>query len=121
MKLYLNDEFVGNFETILDAEEYFEIEAMIVNQLDSDDNNILRYELIADAGNLLTDDDLHDRYDNFIDEISDEVKIMGLTYQASAVLKEVDPTAYRCGFADWLDGELQSDNLIEFKNEYYTK
>lgn len=33
------------------------------------------------------------------------IKIGGLKYQASRVLKEVDPTAYRCGLNDYNDEE----------------
>lgn len=35
--------------------------------------------------------------------------------QPSKVLQEMDPTAYRCGFNDWLDGE----NFYEVDGEYY--
>lgn len=41
-------------------------------------------------------------YDECLDEQGDIV-IGTLTYRPSMVLKEVDPTAYRCGFVDWCD------------------
>jgi hypothetical protein len=46
---------------------------------------------------------MDDLYDEWLDEALGEVKIGTLTYQASRVLKEVDPTAYRCGFGDFTD------------------
>jgi len=53
----------------------------------------------------LSDSDLHERYDDMLDELS-TVEIGSLTYQGSRVLREVDPIAYRVGFSDWLDSEL---------------
>jgi len=42
-------------------------------------------------------------YDEMLRETCGEIKIGSLTYDADHVLKQVDPTAYRCGFVDWLD------------------
>lgn len=44
-------------------------------------------------------------YDEYLDEVNPVVKICGMEYSPSRVLEEVDPTAYRCGFNDWLDSE----------------
>ena len=41
-------------------------------------------------------------YDDMIDEIYGEVNV-GITFNASRVLKELDPIAYRCGFNDYMD------------------
>lgn len=62
-----------------------------------------------ETGEELDDDTLHERYDDMLDEVTsdgDGVHIGNLTYAASAVLKAVDPIAYRVGFNDWLDSEL---------------
>lgn len=67
----------------------------------------------------LTDYELHQRYDDMLDEVYGEAKIGGYEYSTSKAMKEVDPTAYRCGFSDWLDSECQSDVLIEVDGEYY--
>ena len=48
-------------------------------------------------------DGYEDDYCDAIDE-GGEVKIGSLTYSASYVLREVDPTAYRCGLNDYVDG-----------------
>ena len=42
-------------------------------------------------------------YDEMLNECNEVVKIGNLTYLPAQVLKEVDPIAYRCGFADFLD------------------
>lgn len=56
-------------------------------------------------------DDYVEQYEDMLDEIS-EVKIGSLTYSASLVLKEVDPTAYRCGLVDYVDSlELEPEEL----------
>lgn len=38
--------------------------------------------------------------------------------QPSRILEEVDPVAYRCGYADWLDGEL-GQTIEEIDGEYW--
>ena len=45
------------------------------------------------------------RYDEMLDECYGPVKMGTFIFDASSVLRELDPTAYRCGFNDWLDGE----------------
>ena len=69
----------------------------------------------------LTDSELHDMYDNMIDECSEPVRIGSLTYTPSDVLRTVDPVAYRCGFNDWLDSQCQDGQLFEHNDEYYTE
>lgn len=44
-------------------------------------------------------------YDNFLDEAYGTFSIGYCTFDASEVLKECDPTAYRCGFADYQEEE----------------
>lgn len=53
-----------------------------------------------------------ERYDEMLDEtLSVSLPEMG-GFDASRVLKALDPIAYRCGFHDWLDGEgIDSDTL----------
>ena len=51
------------------------------------------------------DDDRVEQYNDFLDEVG-TVKIGGLTYSASRVLEEVDPTAYSFGYDDYFDDEL---------------
>jgi hypothetical protein len=69
--------------------------------------------------NPIDDDDLHELYDNMLDEVYPECKIAGLSYSTSHALKEIDPTAYRCGFSDWLDAETSDGQLVEIDNNYY--
>lgn len=62
---------------------------------------------------MRTWNEAYEAYDEFLDSTG-EVEIGTLTYSASRVLKEVDPTAYRVGLADFLDSEgVDSDELEE--------
>ena len=51
----------------------------------------------------LQDYELEELYKDFIDGTTPTVNIWGMEYEASRVLQEVDPIAYRVGFNDWLD------------------
>ena len=47
-------------------------------------------------------------YDDMLDEVHGE--FMGMS--AARILRECDPIAYRCGFADWADAEgIDTDDL----------
>ena len=69
---------------------------------------------------------LDQEYRDYIDEFN-SVEIMGMSYTASRVLEELDPTAYRCCFNDWLDGEewdewegdyMKRDDIQRLNEEY---
>ena len=48
-------------------------------------------------------------YDDWLDELEyDGVKVGSLTFQASDVLKNCDPIAYRCGFTDYQESMRES-------------
>jgi septal ring factor EnvC (AmiA/AmiB activator) len=57
----------------------------------------------------LDNDDYAEQYEQALDE-SGDVHIGSLTYSASQVLKEVDPTAYRCGLNDYVDSIDKEDD-----------
>lgn len=65
-----------------------------------------------------SDADLHGLYDEALNEFN-EVKIGSLTYAPATVLRKVDPTAYRCGFVDWLDGERE--RIVEIEGDYFDR
>lgn len=69
------------------------------------------WDTTTDEG--LTDYDLEQRWDEWLDEVYGEVKIAGGTYQTSRVLKEVDEVAYRTGYNDWLDSALKDDQITD--------
>lgn len=46
-----------------------------------------------------------DDYDEMLDDCYGDVQITGLSYSTSYALKNLDPIAYRCGFADYQEYE----------------
>lgn len=55
--------------------------------------------------------DEEDLFDDYLDEAFGDVKVAGYEYPTSRALKELDPTAYRCGMADYIDS-LVSEGAI---------
>jgi hypothetical protein len=58
-------------------------------------------------------------YDDMLNDCYEETTIAGHKYQTSRALKKVDPTAYRCGFAEWLDVECRDETIFELDDKYY--
>lgn len=67
----------------------------------------------------LSDRTLDEMYREMLDSCYEEVEICGNKYCVSRVLKEVDPTAYRCGFSDWLNSEISEKIITEHGGKYY--
>jgi len=44
-------------------------------------------------------------FDEYVDEISEPIYILGITLKPSQALKETDPIAYRCLKADFEEDE----------------
>lgn len=63
--------------------------------------------------------DLEARFSDVLDECYSFEKVGGpFQYMTpSRVLKEMDPTAFRCGVNDWADGE----ELYEINGDYYDR
>ena len=59
--------------------------------------------------------DTEELYANMLDDCYGEVKIAGYSFSTSRALKELDPTAFRCGESDYID----SLSLIEISGDYY--
>ena len=64
--------------------------------------------------------DVEKMYDEMLDECSDSCA-MCKQFGASRILKEMDPTAYRCGLVDYTDSLCRDgrDSLIEIGDSYY--
>lgn len=64
--------------------------------------------------------DTESAYDEMLDSIYDLSSVGGpfACMCASRVLREVDPTAYHCGFSDWLDGEDHTEiDGVYYRND----
>lgn len=55
-----------------------------------------QYEVISKA-------EAERRYDDYLYEVFGKVEIAGLRYATDAVLKSIDPVAYREGMLEWAD------------------
>ena len=59
-----------------------------------------------------TETEAYAAYDEMLDEVCGPKTIGVLSFDASTILKECDPIAYRVGFHEWLDSEgIDSDDL----------
>lgn len=54
-------------------------------------------------------------YDDFLDEIDGEIEVGSLTFMASDIIKNCDPTAYRCGKSDY-ESDKDLDDVEEYKD-----
>ena len=58
-------------------------------------------------------------YDDLLDMSYREVKIGHCTFTASQILKNCDPTAYRCGINDYVDADFEdAQNELERGRAY---
>jgi len=64
----------------------------------------------------LNERQLEEMYNEMLDDVYGDIEICGYHYPASKALFDVDPTAYRCGFNDWLDSMIQDEILYEHKD-----
>jgi len=84
--------------------------------------NLDKIEKIADildvdiSDHEIDEDDLREMYDEMLDECC----TCSECGRGGSDLKEEDPIAYDCGYADWLDSEVKDDNLI-LLNDCYLK
>lgn len=56
-----------------------------------------------------------DDFDEYLNESHEQVHVCGMAYLPAYVLKEVDPTAYRCAFNDYVD-EFSPEDFDEFQD-----
>lgn len=94
-----------------------------IEELEDNRENLVRErdELEVEVGDLKIDIDQFDRseyasedlYDVWLDEMDGLVSVAGLQYQASDILKQVDPIAYRTGFNDYVD-TLRDEDFQEY-------
>ena len=52
-----------------------------------------------------------DQFDNFLDEVCGDVTVNGHIFQASRVLKKIDPSTYQQDFDEWC---YARDEIIDF-------
>lgn len=61
---------------------------------------------------ITTMSELVEAYREFLNEIEPEVAICGCTFEPSAILEELDPIAFRCGYLEYADSlDIDTDEL----------
>ena len=60
-------------------------------------------------------DDLADQFDECLNEAG-SIKVAGSTFYPSQILKECDPTAYRCGLNDFADSYFNKEETEEYQS-----
>ena len=68
----------------------------------------------------LEESEYEDKYKDLIDELTGTIKIMGISFNASRILEELDPIAYNCGLSDYVDSldKIEDSAYIEMQEEY---
>jgi len=64
----------------------------------------------------VSESDMETAHDDMLSEVFGEVEICGYKYDAARALREVDPIAYRCGYADYVSAyyaEVDPDDFPE--------
>ena len=56
-----------------------------------------------------------EEYNEYLDNIFDEVEVCGMTYNVSYALKELDPIAYRCGKSEY-EADFDLENCEEYRD-----
>lgn len=68
-------------------------------------------DYVDESGELFSCGELKDAFENDLNECYGMVSVCGYEYEAGAVLREMDPIAFRCGFSDWIDGRIGDGEL----------
>lgn len=69
----------------------------------------LRNDLVNQIDPESLETDYTDLFNDFIDEVYDEVEVMNYSYLTSQILKAVDPVAYREELLKYIDDIRQSE------------
>ena len=57
--------------------------------------------------------ELEDWFATEFDEVCEPVRIGSLEYDASDVLRKVDPIAFRQAYLEWLDNMIEDGQIVE--------
>lgn len=68
----------------------------------------------VNTGEDYTDDQMEDIFQDNLDEVHGEVDIAGYSMSTGRILREVDYTAFREEFNNWLDSEIREGNYREY-------
>lgn len=64
-------------------------------------------------GTVITKDMQEELFDQYLDELHDEVTIGDITFSPSKILAECDPIAYRCYASDYESAQIENGEWFE--------
>ena len=64
-------------------------------------------------GSVITEDMQADMFDQYLDEMHDEVTIGDITFSPSTILAKCDPIAYRCYSSDYESAQIENGEWFE--------
>lgn len=64
-------------------------------------------------GTGVTHEEMEDRYQEFLDEIYPTVDIGYTTFYPGQIVREMDPTAFGVGVADYVSNLIEDEQLFE--------
>lgn len=75
-------------------------------------NEVVNYDTFAESLLDAITEEYGDGFEEFLDEVSPPIEIMGMTYDVSYVLQNIDPIAYDIMMSEYFDNVYQ-DKIYE--------
>ena len=72
-------------------------------------------DYVGIEGETFTEDELEDNFQDYLDNEMPEFTFGNLSYGAGRVLREIDYTAFRESFNDWIDS---ADHIDEWSEDH---
>lgn len=63
-------------------------------------------DYVTEDGDLLSGSEAEKEFEDWLGDYYGPVSVCGYEYDAGYALRELDPTAFRCGLLDWLDAQV---------------
>ena len=74
----------------------------------------------ARTGEGYTDYELHQMFNDWLDDVHGTVMIAGFEHQTSRVFKDTDPITYEVSFDEWIDFQVEDGFIVlteDFEDE----
>jgi len=113
MQIYMNDTLRERLEALVAQKTAEELGLRAVDVADANTEEVIG-RLIQKHCKPLVDEEAW--YEEELNEVEDDVVICGLHYGAGSALRELDPTAFRCGVLDVLNDH---ERWINVDGQFY--
>ena len=74
---------------------------------------------IADTVDAVSEETMHERYDEMLDEIYPEPTVACCSVSPAKFLRDNDEIAYNVGFSDWVSEQLDEGEYCELASSYF--